>query len=191
MKILKTLLLVTVFSLSFFSVSKADTAIFAGGCFWCMQPPFDALKGKGVNSVVVGYSGGTKENPTYEQTSAGGTGHRESIEVNYDPKKISYSQLIKIFWENIDPFDQYGQFCDKGEQYTSAVFYNNEQEKMEFEKTKPKGKVATLLLPAKKFYPAEEYHQSYYTKNPIRYKFYRYNCGRDKRLKEVWGHSPH
>ncbi|MBC7540503.1 MAG: peptide-methionine (S)-S-oxide reductase MsrA [Bacteriovorax sp.] len=191
MKTLNTFILVMVISFSFLSVSKADTAIFAGGCFWCMQPPFDALIGKGVNTVKVGYSGGSKENPTYEETSAGGTGHRESIEVNYNPKKISYSQLIKIFWENIDPFDEHGQFCDKGEQYTSAVFYNNEQEKLEFEKTKPNGLVATLLLPAKKFYPAEEYHQSYYTKNPIRYKFYRFNCGRDKRLKEVWGHSPH
>jgi peptide-methionine (S)-S-oxide reductase len=191
MKTLKIFMVLSLFLISIVSVAKADTAIFAGGCFWCMQPPFDSLKGKGVNSVKVGYSGGTKENPTYEETSVGGTGHRESIEVNYDPKKISYSQLIKIFWENIDPYDQSGQFCDKGEQYTSAVFYNNEQEKMEFEKTKPKGKVATLLLPAKKFYPAEEYHQSYYIKNPIRYKFYRFNCGRDKRLKEVWGHSPH
>jgi peptide-methionine (S)-S-oxide reductase len=133
----------------------------------------------------VGYSGGTKENPTYEETSKGGTGHREVIEVNYDSKKISYADLLKIFWVNIDPYDQAGQFCDRGEQYTSAVFYNSEQEKSDFEKTKPKGKVETLLLPVKKFYPAEEYHQSYYIKNPIRYKFYRYNCGRDKRLKEI------
>ncbi|MDD4976495.1 MAG: peptide-methionine (S)-S-oxide reductase MsrA [Bacteriovorax sp.] len=191
MKNLKIFIMVTIFSMSFFSVSKADTAIFAGGCFWCMQAPFDSLKGKGVNSVIVGYTGGTKENPSYKDTSAGGTGHREAIEVNYDPRKISYSQLLKIFWENIDPYDQSGQFCDKGEPYTSAVFYNNEQEKLQFEKTKPKGKVATLLLPAKKFYPAEEYHQSYYIKNPIRYKFYRFNCGRDKRLKEIWGHGPH
>lgn len=187
MKNLNYFFLITILSLAFSSVSKADTAIFAGGCFWCMQSPFDALKGKGVNSVRVGYTGGTTENPTYEETSNGHTGHRESVEVNYDPKKIPYTQLLKIFWKNIDPYDQYGQFCDKGEQYTSAVFYNNEQEKKEFEQSKPKGKVETQLLAAKKFYPAEEYHQSYYKKNPLRYKFYRYNCGRDKRLKEVWG----
>lgn len=189
---IKKILFVSVFLIfSTLSLSLADTAIFAGGCFWCMQPPYDALKGKGVISVTVGYTGGTKDNPTYEDTSRGGTGHREAIAVVYDPQKISYSQLLKIFWENIDPFDKAGQFCDKGEQYTSAVFTNSDKEKKEFEKTKPKGNVATLLLPAKKFYPAEEYHQSYYKKNPIRYKFYRYNCGRDKRLKEIWGHSAH
>ena len=191
MKIIKIIIFFLVIIHSFLLAAIADTAIFAGGCFWCMQPPFDALKGNGVKAVRVGYSGGAKENPTYEETSKGQTGHREVVEVNYDPKKITYSQLLKVFWENIDPFDKYGQFCDKGEQYTSAVFYSNEQEKSAFEKTKPKGQVTTLILPAKKFYPAEEYHQSYYKKNPIRYKFYRYNCGRDKRLKEVWGHSPH
>lgn len=174
-----------IFSSIYFSPLRAETAIFAGGCFWCMQHPFDELKEKGVSTVRVGYSGGFKENPTYEEVSKGGTGHREVVEVNYDPKKIAFTQLLKIFWENIDPYDTYGQFCDKGTQYTSAVFYNNEQEKIEFEKTKPKGKVETLLLPAKKFYPAEEYHQSYYLKNPIRYNFYRYQCGRDKRLKEI------
>ena len=174
-----------------FNTLKADTAIFSGGCFWCMQPPFDSLKSRGVIKTTVGYTGGTKENPTYEETSAGGTGHRESIEVVYDAKKISYQDLLKVFWENIDPFDQYGQFCDKGEQYTSAIFYTSEEQKKEAEASRPKGKVVTLILPAKKFYPAEEYHQSYYTKNPIRYKFYRFNCGRDKRLKEVWGHAPH
>ncbi len=173
------------------ATSKADTAIFAGGCFWCMQPPFDALIKKGVIKTTVGYTGGLKENPTYEETSSGGTGHREAIEVVFDSKKITYQELVKIFWENIDPFDRDGQFCDKGEQYTSAIFYTNEAQKKAAETSKPKGIVATLILPAKKFYPAEGYHQSYYTKNPIRYKFYRFNCGRDKRLKEIWGHSSH
>lgn len=185
----KILFLLFISSVSF--SLKADTALFSGGCFWCMQPPFDALKSKGVLKTTVGYTGGTKDNPTYEETSAGGTGHRESIEVVYDAKKITYQDLLKVYWENIDPYDHNGQFCDKGEQYTSAIFYENEDQKKAAEASRPKGNVATVILPAKKFYPAEEYHQSYYTKNPIRYKFYRFNCGRDKRLKEVWGHAPH
>lgn len=185
---MRTLLFILIF-ISF--KAAAETAIFAGGCFWCMQPPFDALKGKGVLKTTVGYTGGTKENPTYEAISSGTTGHREAIVVDYDGKKISYKELLKVFWENIDPFDRKGQFCDKGEQYTSAIFYLNDAQKKEADASKPKGAVATLILPAKKFYPAEVYHQEYYLKNPIRYKFYRYNCGRDKRLKEVWGHSPH
>ena len=177
--------------------SGQQTAIFAGGCFWCMQPPFDKLKSKGVLSTRVGYTGGTKENPTYEDTSAGGTGHREAIEIVFDPAKISYAELLKIFWQNIDPYDASGQFCDKGEQYTSAVFYSGESQKLDyqgslkdFDKSASKmGKIATLLLAAKTFFPAEEYHQSYYEKNPVRYKLYRFNCGRDKRLKAIWGAS--
>ena len=172
-----------------------QVAIFAGGCFWCMQPPFDKLANEGVTSTKVGYTGGSKEQPTYEETSAGGTGHREAIEVSFDPKKISYKKLLDIYWANIDPLDAKGQFCDKGEQYTSAIFYTGEEQKkaalasqVELEKNpKFKGKIATLVLPAKKFYVAEEYHQSYYKKNPIRYKFYRFNCARDKRLLELWG----
>ncbi|MFA6236344.1 MAG: peptide-methionine (S)-S-oxide reductase MsrA [Bacteriovorax sp.] len=169
----------------------ADTAVFAGGCFWCMEPPFEALKG--VSTVKAGYAGGTKLNPTYEEVSSGTTGHKEVIEVTYDPKQVAYAQLLKVFWENIDPFDKHGQFCDKGSQYTSAVFASSEEAKKEFEKSRPKGKgeVVTQLLPAATFYPAEEYHQDYYKKNPIRYKFYRYNCGRDNRLKEIWGKSAH
>ncbi len=187
---LKIVLLILL-SMTSFTIAKADTAIFAGGCFWCMQPPYDALKSKGVSKVIVGYTGGTKVNPTYEEVSKGGTGHREAIEVTYDPKKISFRELLKVFWENVDPFDPNGQFCDSGEEYTSAIFYLNEEQKKEAEASKPKGMVATVILPAKTFYPAEEYHQSYYQKNPIRYKFFRFNCGRDKRLKEVWGHAPH
>lgn len=156
-----------------------------------MQPPYDGLKNKGVIKTTVGYSGGAKENPTYEEVSAGTTGHREVIQIEYDAKKISYKELLKIFWVNVDPFDGTGQFCDKGEQYTSAIYYLNEAQRAEAEASKPKGKVVTAILPAKKFFPAESYHQDYYLKNPLRYSFYRYNCGRDKRLKEVWGKSAH
>lgn len=178
--------------------ADSETAIFAGGCFWCMQGPFDDLKKEGVISVTVGYTGGTKDKPTYEETSAGNTGHREAVEVVFDPKKIAYSKLLKIFWANVDPVDKAGQFCDKGEQYTSAVFYSNDAQKKTYEdslesikaKKKVKGDITTVILPTKKFYAAEDYHQSYYTKNPIRYKYYRSRCGRDDRLKEVWGEAP-
>ncbi len=182
------------------ALPSVETAVFAGGCFWCMQPPFDKLKSQGVISTRVGYAGGTKENPTYEETSAGGTGHREAIEVTYNPQKISYRKLLETFWHNVDPFDSRGQFCDKAEQYTSAVFYKSNSEKVEYEKSlnevvkntaKVKGEVATIAKPFTNFYPAEDYHQAYYSKNPIRYKYYRNGCGRDARLKEVWGHSDH
>jgi len=192
--VLMTFLLATAVSAT---ALASEIAVFAGGCFWCMQPPFDKLTVEGVISTRVGYTGGHKDNPTYEETSSGSTGHREAIEVTFDPKKISYKKLLTVFWENIDPLDSKGQFCDKGEQYTSAVFFVNDEQKKTFEESKaelqknPKLKagIATTLLPFTKFYPAEEYHQSYYKKNPIRYKFYRYNCGRDKRLQEVWGKS--
>lgn len=174
---------------------KTETAIFAGGCFWCMQPPYDALKNEGVLSTRVGYTGGTTENPTYEQTSSGNTGHREAIEVVFDPKKITYKKLLEVFWKNVDPLDSKGQFCDKGEQYSSAVYYMTDAQKQAFQESLPivkqqlklKGEIATLLLPAKKFYAAEDSHQNYYLKNPLRYKFYRAGCGRDARLKDVWG----
>lgn len=178
------------FSLLLSTYSKfaiADTAVFAGGCFWCMEPPFDKIPG--VTKTTSGYTGGNKANPTYEEVSSGNSGHLEVLEVTYDPKLVTYSQLLKVFWENIDPFDKQGQFCDKGEQYKSAVFSSKPEEIKEFEKSKPtgKGEVATTLMAAKPFFPAESYHQDYYKKNPIRYKFYRFNCGRDKRLKEIWG----
>jgi len=179
--------------------TKTELAIFAGGCFWCMQPPYDNLKDKGVISVTAGYTGGSKEKPTYKEVSAGGTGHREAIEVVFDPAKIAYEDIVAVYWHQIDPFDATGQFCDKGEQYTSAIFYTSPEQKRIAEayrdglaeKTKSMGTLATEVLPAKEFYPAEEYHQSYYKKNPLRYKFYRFNCGRDKRLKEIWGASEH
>lgn len=178
--------------------AQLSTALFAGGCFWCVQPPFDNLKSQGVISTRVGYTGGHKENPTYEETSKGDTGHREAIEVTFDSKKITYQKLVDVFLENIDPFDANGQFCDKGEPYKSAIFYNdNTQKKIAEESLKKipnlakiKDSVVTRIEPAKTFYPAEEYHQSYYLKNPVRYKFYRYKCGRDERLKKIWGHSP-
>lgn len=171
------------------------TAVFAGGCFWCMQPPFEDLKNKGVLSAIVGYAGGHKENPTYEQVSAGKTGHLEVIQVTYDENKISLKELLAVYWKNIDPYDKEGQFCDKGESYKSAVFYSGEAEKKTIEDSIKdlekfgvlESKIATQILPQKNFYKAEDYHQSYYEKNPIRYKFYRSRCGRDKRLKEVWG----
>ena len=174
---------------------KLEKAAFAGGCFWCMQPPFDRLKG--VVSTVVGYTGGGKKNPTYEEVSAGGTGHAESVEVTYDPAQIGYAQLLEVFWHNIDPTVLNRQFCDAGEQYRTAIFYENEEQRKLAEKSKEdlikSGRLAhvyTQIVPASTFYPAEEYHQKYYLKNPVRYKFYRYNCGRDQTLKKIWGSAP-
>jgi len=172
---------------------KQEVATFAGGCFWCMEAPFDKLPG--VISVTVGYTGGHVKNPTYEQVSAGGTGHAESVQIVYDPGKISYEKLLDIFWHNIDPTVKDRQFCDIGSQYRSAIFYHNEEQKVlarkskeALEKTKPfKGPIVTEITPASEFYPAEEYHQHYYKKNPIRYKYYRYGCGRDQRLEQLWG----
>ncbi len=170
-----------------------EKATFAGGCFWCMEPAFDHVPG--VVSVTVGYTGGTKKNPTYEEVSSGTTGHAESIEVVYDPTKVSYEKLLDIFWHNIDPTVKDRQFCDVGHQYRSAIFYHNEEQKRLAEASKEaleaskrlKGPVYTEIVPASTFYPAEEYHQEYYKKNPVRYKYYRWNCGRDQRLKELWG----
>ena len=168
-------------------------ATFAGGCFWCMEHPFDSLDG--VVSVTSGYTGGTKRNPTYEEVSAGGTGHAESVQIVYDPARIGYRRLLEVFWRNIDPTTPNRQFCDAGTQYRSAIFFHDgEQERLadeskrELDRTKMfPGSIVTEIVPASEFYPAEEYHQQYYKKNPVRYKFYRYNCGRDRRLKELWG----
>jgi peptide-methionine (S)-S-oxide reductase len=172
---------------------RMEIATFAGGCFWCMQPAFDKLEG--VKSTTAGYTGGHTKNPTYEEVSAGGTGHAESVQIVYDPAKISYEKLLDIFWHNIDPTVRNRQFCDTGNQYRTAIFYHNEMQrilaeasKISLEKTKPfKGPIVTEITAATEFYPAEEYHQEYYKKNPIRYKFYRYTCGRDQRLRELWG----
>ncbi len=170
-----------------------ELAIFAGGCFWCMEAPFDKLEG--VVSVTAGYTGGRKKNPTYEEVSAGGTGHAESVQIVYDPARIGYARLLQVFWHNIDPTVRDRQFCDVGNQYRSAIFYHSpeqkklaEESKRALEKTKPfKAPIVTEIVPASEFYPAEDYHQHYYKKNPIRYRFYRLGCGRDRRLKELWG----
>lgn len=167
------------------------TAIFAGGCFWCMEHPFDRLDG--VTDVQSGYAGGGVENPTYKEVSDGGTGHKEVVQVTYDPSKISYARLLEVFWRNIDPFDAQGQFCDKGNQYASAIFTVDEEEKRLAAESKAATEkrfgvaIATEILPGARFWPAEEYHQDYYIKNPWRYKYYRGGCGRDSRLGAVWG----
>ncbi len=173
----------------------ADTAkaTFAGGCFWCMEPPYDKLDG--VLATTSGYIGGHKINPTYEEVSAGGTGHAEAVQVVYDPKKITYAKLLEVFWRNIDPTVRNRQFCDTGSQYRTAIFYHDEAQKAlaeaakaQLEKTKPfSAPIVTEITAAGTFYPAEEYHQDYYQKNPLRYKYYRYACGRDARLEELWG----
>jgi peptide-methionine (S)-S-oxide reductase len=177
-----------------------QTAIFAGGCFWCMEASFEYLKKQGgVRDVVSGYTGGDKPNPTYSEVSAGGTGHREAIRVLFDPKKVSYERLLEAFWSNIDPEDSEGQFCDKGEQYLSAIFYDGPAQKAAAEKSLKdfakkmniKGKVATAILPAKPFYPAEEYHQDFYLKQSERYQSYKKGCGRDERLKQIGNTTNH
>lgn len=170
-------------------------AAFAGGCFWCMEHPFDELSG--VISVNSGYTGGRNKNPTYEEVSSGGTGHAESVQIIYDPGRISYEKLLDVFWRNIDPTTSNRQFCDSGNQYRSAIFYNNETQKklamaskQALERSKPfKGPIVTQIVPAGEFYPAEEHHQHFYKKNPLEYKYYRYRCGRDKRLRELWGRA--
>ena len=173
--------------------AEQKTATFAGGCFWCMEAAFEKLDG--VLSATSGYTGGHKNNPTYEEVSAGGTGHLESVQVIYDPSKISYSRLLEFFWHNIDPVARNRQFCDAGKQYRSAIFYHDEQQRSLAESSMEaleasgrfKQPIATEILPAKKFWTAEEYHQDYYKKNPVRYHFYRWSCGRDQRLEEIWG----
>jgi len=173
------------------SQSGTAKAIFAGGCFWCMEQPFDTLPG--VTDTISGYTGGTVENPTYGQVSDGNTGHVEAMQVTYDPALVSYDELLDTFWHNVDPLDNRGQFCDKGSQYRSAIFYDTpEQSAIATEsKTSLADKfnqpVATDILPASTFYPAEDYHQNYYKTHPVRYKVYRFGCGRDQRLSELWG----
>jgi peptide-methionine (S)-S-oxide reductase len=174
---------------------KLETAIFAGGCFWCMEPPYDELPG--VASTTSGYIGGHTKNPTYEQVSSGTTGHTEAVKVVYDPNKVSYRKLLEVFWRNIDPTTPNAQFCDHGSQYRSGIFYLDEEQRRaavasreEIERTKPfREPIVTEITRASTFYPAEDYHQDYYKKNPLRYKFYRASCGRDSRLEQLWGKS--
>jgi len=167
-------------------------ATFAGGCFWCMESPFEKLTG--VKDVISGYTGGHVENPTYQEVSSGSTGHLEAIQVIYDPSQISYAQLLDVFWRQVDPTDPGGQFVDRGEQYTTAIFYHSDKQKEEAEASKARlqasgryaASVVTPIRKASPFYRAEDYHQDYYKKNPIRYKFYRFNSGRDRYLKGIW-----
>ena len=171
--------------------AEYKAAGFAGGCFWCLEKPFDELPG--VIETEAGYTGGAVPNPTYEQVSSGTTGHAEAMRVVYDPGKISYEKLLSVFWRNIDPTDPGGQFCDRGSQYRAAIFFsdpaeeaeaNRQKERLEKEKA---FRIATEIAPLGEFYAAEEYQQDYYSKNPLRYHFYRQGCGRDQRLRQIWG----
>ncbi len=170
-----------------------SVAIFAGGCFWCMEPPYDKLDG--VLSTTSGYTGGSEVNPTYKQVASGRTSHREAVRIEYDPKRVSYERLLEVFWRNVDPLDGRGQFCDKGRHYTSAIYTLDDEQFAAAQASKAelvsegklKSEIKTEILPAGPFYPAEDYHQDYYRKNPIRYKYYRWGCGRDARLKKLWG----
>jgi peptide-methionine (S)-S-oxide reductase len=171
--------------------AQTKEVVFAGGCFWCLEGPFDALPG--VLETQSGYTGGQAPNPTYEQVSSGASGHLEAMRVVYDPEQIDFEKLLDVFWRNIDPTDPGGQFCDRGPQYRSAIFFGDAAEEAAARASKARVEesrgftVATEILPRTAFYAAEEYHQDYYRKNPLRYRFYRQGCGRDLRLKQLWG----
>ncbi|NGP54396.1 peptide-methionine (S)-S-oxide reductase MsrA [Thioalkalivibrio sp. XN8] len=174
------------------ATGEKAVATFAGGCFWCMEPPYDALEG--VLSTTSGYAGGTEEDPSYEQVARGLTSHAEVVQVVYDPARVSYEELLRVYWRNIDPLAVDRQFCDAGRQYRSAIYYHDEAQRAAAERSLQEvqarfdAPVATEIEPlADSFYPAEAYHQDYYQKNPLRYRFYRFNCGRDQRLAELWG----
>ena len=175
------------------SFGQVAVATFAGGCFWCMEPPYDGIDG--VISTIAGYVGGHLDNPSYAQVSSGTTGHTEAVEITYDPALVSYEELLEIFWRNIDPTTPDRQFCDRGSQYRSGIFYHNDAQKQaalasleKIEKNKPfKAPIRTAIVAATEFFQAEDYHQDFYLKNPIRYKYYRFNCGRDQRLRQLWG----
>jgi peptide-methionine (S)-S-oxide reductase len=178
------------------ATAKLVKATFAGGCFWCMEPPYDKLNG--VISTTSGYIGGKTPDPTYEAVSSGRTGHTEAVEVLFDPTKVSYEKLLEVFWRNIDPTVKDRQFCDSGSQYRSGIFFHDAEQKRLADaskaalmKSKPfAGDIVTEITQATTFYPAEDYHQDYYKKNPVRYNFYRNGCGRDARLKQLWGSTP-
>ena len=209
MKLQKFTLAVFILSLLAITISTADettpatenkdtaVATFAGGCFWCMEGPFDKLQG--VVSTTSGYTGGHTKNPTYKQTSTGRTGHTEVVQIVYDPSLIGYEKLLDVFWHNIDPTTPDQQFCDRGSQYRSEIFYHNEEQKQlaeaskaALDRNKPfNDPIVTEISKASTFYAAEDYHQDYYKKNPIRYRYYRHGCGRDKRLEQLWGENNH
>ena len=190
-------LVLNLLSAPVFATDQQETAIFAGGCFWCMEQPFDKLDG--VISTTSGYTSGHKKNPSYREVSAGHTGHTEAIEIIFNPAKITYPELLEVFWKNIDPVAVNRQFCDSGSQYRSGIYYRDESQKKaafdslhRLENNKPfKEDIATEVVAASTFYPAEDYHQDYYQKNPLRYKYYRFSCGRDNRLEALWGKSTH
>ena len=168
-------------------------ATFAGGCFWCMEPPYDDLDG--VVETLSGFSGGHVSNPAYRDVVRGGTGHREAVQVVFDPEVVDYAELLRVFWRNIDPFDDGGQFCDRGDAYRTAIFAHDDEQmnqaRVSLESLEQSGRfeqaIVTPILEFENFYPAEEYHQEYYRKNPVRYQYYRWRCGRDDRLEEIWG----
>lgn len=209
MKLLKYTLATFILSLLTMAILSADetaittenkdlaVATFAGGCFWCMEAPFDKLQG--VISTTSGYTGGHTKNPTYKQTSSGRTGHTEAVQIVYDPQQVSYKKLLDVFWHNIDPTTPDQQFCDRGNQYRAEIFYHNDEQKQlaesskaALDKNKPfKEPIVTQVSKASTFYAAEGYHQDYYKKNPIRYRYYRHGCGRDKRLEQLWGENKH
>ena len=197
-----TLLLSTVLSTGISSISSAadndlQVATFAGGCFWCVESDFDNVPG--VVRTVSGYTGGVSMDPTYKQVSAGGTGHREAVQIFYDPKQVSYAMLLEIFWRSVDPTDDGGQFCDRGESYKTAIFSTSPEQQRLAEDSKRELQLSAVLNQpivtsievAGPFYEAEDYHQNYYQKNPLRYNFYRYRCGRDTRIEELWGKDAH
>ncbi|MEM9806597.1 MAG: peptide-methionine (S)-S-oxide reductase MsrA [Cyanobacteria bacterium P01_D01_bin.56] len=177
------------------AIAEPAQATFAGGCFWCMEHPFDELPG--VTNTTSGYMGGTVESPSYRQVSLGTTGHSEVVQVEYDPEQISYETLLDTFWHNVDPLDSQGQFCDKGSQYRSVIFYGDEAERQLADSSKQKisdlfsQPIATTIVPAGTFYPAEDYHQNYYQTHSARYRVYRFGCGRDQRLAQLWGSDSH
>lgn len=173
------------------AADELAVATFAGGCFWCTESDFDKVEG--VVSTTSGFIGGHKQNPTYKEVSSGGTGHTEAVQIRYDPDTVSYQELLDVFWVNHDPTTNERQFCDRGSQYRPGVFYYNDEQKRQAQAYKEAVEsevsfpVVTEITEATEFYPAEEYHQDYYKKNPLRYKYYRFSCGRDKRLEELWG----
>lgn len=189
---MKKIISLILFLLFLSSPSHAEKAVFAGGCFWCSEADFEKLDG--VMNVISGYTGGHTKNPSYQQVSSGQTGHYEAVEVEYNPKRISYEALLDYFWHHIDPLDAKGQFCDKGDSYRSAIFTSDNEQLQKAQHSKQtlqtsfdKQTIATLIIPATTFYPAEAEHQNYYKTNPVRYDYYRWRCGRDARIKELWG----
>ena len=174
-----------------------ETAVFAGGCFWCVESDFDHVPG--VHRTVSGYTGGTTVDPTYKTVVAGRTGHREAVEITYDPARVSFEELLEIFWRTVDPTDGGGQFCDRGHSYTTAIFPTSEEQRRIAEASKQRllasgvlgNSIETPVAPTAPFYPAEDYHQDYYEKNPLRYNFYRLTCGRDRRIESLWGDEAH